>query len=504
MTKKLPPHVTRLKNGKIRVRYKKSQKFPYEYDSTFDDVETAIQENEKFLAKAKLNLLSANGNKNIGFADFCDYYLEWFKNKPKRPSPNTIKGYKSKINQLILIFKNQKIQEITTYQIELALAKEKNRIKCSNGATTKDKISDHTLHHEFTMLRILFNKATSWGFIDSNPMKGVEEPTFTEKKIIVPEYEELDNIKAKIYTCPIRERCQYLLTLFTGIREEEVCGLHIEDFNEQEQYVAVNRAVVWDDEAKEFIEDRTKSQASIRKIPLPNEFFKVLHEYYIFRKNFIEILNSKTNGNYKEIPNVFLNKDGHFYRPHRINTTWREFARKNEINLPFHGLRHYYLTNQMNYNPNLSPRDVQELAGHSNINTTYKYVHSSERRIQNNATNIFNKFSKEELYKNGKDILTIPISHIATIILGNLKLSNIEDLQITLSELNNEKVDFFNISELMENSKNYLLANYPSLNRIEKYNYINVEDKDIVDNIIQEFGRDFKIEKKEKENEFIL
>ena len=501
MAKKLPPHVTRLKNGKIRVRYKKTQKFPYEYDSTFDDVETAIQENEKFLAKAKLNLLSVNGNKNIGFADFCNYYLDWFKNKPKRPSPNTIKGYRSKINQLILLLKNQKIQDITTYQLEMLLAKEKNRVKSSNGATPNDKISDHTLHHEFTMLRILFNKATSWGFIESNPMKGVEEPTFEEKQIVVPEYEELDDIKAKIYCCPIRERCQFLLTLFTGIREEEVCGLHMDDFNKEEQYVAINRAVVWDDEEKKFIEDRTKSQSSVRKIPLPAEFFDVLKEYYFYRKAFIDYLKSKSNGSYKEIPNVFLNKDGHFYRPHRINVTWRKFSKENELNLTFHGLRHYYLTNQMNYNKNLSPRDVQELAGHSNINTTYKYVHSSERRIQNNATNIFNKFSKEELYKNGEDILTIPMSHIATIILGNLKLSNIEDLQITLSELNNKEVNFFNISELMENSKNYILANYPSLGRIEKYKYTNIEEKDIVDNIIKEFGKDFKIE---KENEFVL
>lgn len=497
MAKKLPAHIYQV-NGKYRVRYRKSQKIPYDYDEYFDTLEEAINSNEVFLAKVKLNMLSNNNIKSIGFSDFCNYYLEWLKNKPKRPSPNTIRGYVSKINRLKIIFKNQNIQEINTYQIELALAREKNRIKYSNGATTKDKISDHTLHHEFTMLRILFNKATSWGFIDKSPLIGVEEPTFTEKKIIVPEYEELEDIKAKIYCCPIRERCQFLLTLFTGIREEEVCGLHLEDFNEEEQYVAINRAVVWDNENKEFIEDKTKSQSSVRKIPLPSEFFEVLKEYNVYRKAFIDYLKSKSKGNYKEIPNVFLNKNGHFYRPHRLSETWKKFARENEIKLTFHGLRHYYLTNQMNYNPNLSPRDVQELAGHSNINTTYKYVHFSENRIQNNATSIFNRFSKEDLYKNdNNDTLTIPISHIASIILGNIKLSNIEDLQITLSELNNREVNFFNISELMENSKNYLLANYPSLSRIEKYNYMNIEEKNIVPCIQKEFGKEVEIAKEQ-------
>lgn len=494
MVKKLPDHIYKV-NGSFRVRYRKSNKIPFDFDEYYDSLEQAICGKEEFLAKAKLNLLTPNNTKHIGFSNFCDYYLDWFKSKPKQPSKNTISGYQSKIYRLKILFKNQDITEINSYQIEMILAKEKNRIKYSNGAKTKDKISEHTLHHEFTMLRILFNKAYSWGFIDKNPMRGVEEPTFKEKKIIVPEYEELDSIKAKIYNCKIRERCQFLLTLFTGIREEEVCGLHLDDFNEQDEYVSINRAVVWDNDKKKFIEDRTKSQSSVRKIPLPSEFFEVLKEYYIFRNSFIEYLKYKTNGNYQEIPNVFLNKDGHFYRPHRLSETWKSFAVKNDISLTFHGLRHYYLTNQMNYNDNLSPRDVHELAGHSIINTTYKYVHSSEVRIKNNATKIFKKFSKDDLYKNGEDVLVIPISHIATIILGNTKLSKVEDLQITLCELNNCDVNFFNISEVLENSRNYLLDNYPSLARIEKYNYINIKEEDIVSKLEMEFGVNFEIEK---------
>lgn len=494
MVKKLPSHIYQV-NGRFRVRYRKSNKIPFDFDEYYDNLEDAIEGKEQFLAKAKLNLLTPNKTKHIGFSDFCDYYLDWFKNKPKRPSKNTINGYISKINLLKILFKNQDITEINSYQIEMILAKEKNRVKYSNGAKTKDKISEHTLHHEFTMLRILFNKAYNWNFIDKNPMVGVEEPTFKEKQIIVPEYEELDIIKAKIYTCKTRERCQFLLTLFTGIREEEVCGLHIDDFNETEGYVFINRAVVFDSDKKEFVEDKTKSQTSNRKIPLPPEFFIVLKEYYVYRNSFIEYLKYKTNGTYKEIPNVFLNKDGHFYRPHRLSETWKAFAVKNDISLTFHGLRHYYLTNQMNYNENLSPRDVQELAGHSNINTTYKYVHSSEIRIKNNATNIFKKFSKDDLYKNGYDSLLIPISHIATIILGNTKISKIEDLQITLSELNNCEVDFFNISEVLEKSKSYLLDNYPALARIEKYNYINIKEDEIVNKLAIEFGNNFEIEK---------
>ena len=40
-----------------------------------------------------------------------------------------------------------------------------------------------------------------------------------------------------------------------------------------------------------------------------------------------------------------------------------------------------------------------------------------------------------------------------------------EDLQITLSELSDDKVDLFNISTVMEKCKEYLENNYPSLKK---------------------------------------
>ena len=59
----------------------------------------------------------------------------------------------------------------------------------------------------------------------------------------------------------------------------------------------------------------------------------------------------------------------------------------------------------MNYNDKLSARDVQELAGHANLNTTFGYVHPSKERINKHAASLFNTFSRDEIYKNGEDIL---------------------------------------------------------------------------------------------------
>lgn len=140
--KNLPPHVTKLSNGKTRVRYRKTNKYPFEYNKIFDNEEEALKANEEYLAKLTLNLVQPNSIKKIGFSDFCDYYINWYINKAKKPSHNTIKGYISKINHLKTIFKNQNINEIAAYQIEMVLSQEKNRTKISNGSNKNDKIND--------------------------------------------------------------------------------------------------------------------------------------------------------------------------------------------------------------------------------------------------------------------------------------------------------------------------------------------------------------------------
>lgn len=497
MPKRLPPHITKNKTGTYRVRYKKTEKYPIEFDKSFDNIDEAIKANNEYLAKIALNIYNKNSKDDIGFANFCDQVLIYYRNKPKKPSQNTIAFYKKYMNVLKPYFENRNLRSITVLDIENFLANEMKRPNYSNGAEKGDLISSHTLHHEYTVLRMILNKAVKWGFIEYNPINAVEEPEFTEKEIEVPEYELRYEIEAKILTAPIEDRCMYLLGFYAGMREEEVCGVHLEDIDRTNSCVYVRHAIVQNEETGEYIEDKVKSKGSVRTIPLPKQFFVEYDKYLVYRRKLVEMLKLKTNGKYKEINNVFLNKDGHFFRPHTLSAKWRKFRKQDDIsiNLTFHGLRHYYLTNQMNYNDELSDRDVQDLAGHADIKTTYKYVHPSKNKIKKNATNIFHQFSKEDLYKNGTDVLTLPIEHVATIILGDPKYSKMDELQISLSELSDEEVNLFNISKVMQNVKENLEDNYPMLKRLEKYKYTNIDEKEIIDHIKKEFGKEFEIQK---------
>jgi len=310
----------------------------------------------------------------------------------------------------------------------------------------------------------------------------------------VAEYDELEEIESKIMKAPlIRDRFMFLLVFYTGMRAEEVAGVHLENFDRKKSTVKVETVIVRNDDTGEYEEASPKSEAGEREIPIPSSFFDVLDEYLKYRDRQIAHLIEKSNGKYEPKGTLLLNRDGDFYRPNRVSRKWGIYKKKVGIDMTLHGLRHYYITNQMNYNPDLSPSDVQELAGHSDIKTTYGYVHPSRDRINNNATNIYERFGREQLYRNGGNTLTIPIEHIATIILGNPDYSRVDDLKVTLSELSKRDVDFFNISEIMLGCKNYLEAHYPSLSRIEKYNYTKKTRLEIIKDMKKEFGNDFII-----------
>ena len=490
--KKLPPHVTKTRDGKFRVRYQRSKKYPIEYDKIFDKEVEAIKANDEYLAKNTLKLHKQI--KHMGFSEFCDYYLDWFRTKPKKPKPRTIKSYKQYINVLKIAFGNPDINDMDTVFISNVLDRESNRSKRGNGAQAGGTISSNTLHHEYSMLSILFNKMYKWGFISVNPMNEIEAPEIDAKEIEVAEFSELAEIEAKMMTAPIRERCQFLLALFTGMRQEEVAGLHMNrDFNFDILEVSVN-TVISQNEDGDYLETKPKSKKSIRRIPFPESFVSVFKEYVEYRKQYVAYLKMK-NPSYQELPNLFLNKDGHFYRPCRIGRKWKAFREKPEINIDmtYHQLRHYYISNQMNFNNDLTEEEIQALAGHADIRTTRHYVHASKKRINQNATNIFSKFSKDSLFKDVDGSMSIPIAHVASIVLGNPELANIEELKITLETISNKTIDFFNISDVIDECKQFIISKSPAMERLLQYKFTQESNERILSSIKNQFGKYLKL-----------
>lgn len=491
MDKKLPSHITLTPDGKYRVRYQKSKKYPIPFDKVFDTLEEAIKAKEEYLAKNTLKMLRKT--KRMGFSDFCDYYLDWL--RTTNAAPGTIRSYKKYCNTLKIAIGNPDITEMDCHFISNILVMESKREKRGNGKKQGGVITANTLHHEYSMLNILFNKMFTWHFISENPMTEIDEPKFEVKPIEVPEYEELESIEAKIMSVEnIRNKLQFLIGLYTGEREEEVAGINMDNDIDRENCTFTVTKVIVQNEDGEFVEADPKSKTSKRKLPFPPSLLPILDQYMIYRESIVNIIKSR-NLNYIDNRKLFINKEGDFYRPYRISREFSKFAKNNDIDLTFHGLRHYYITNQINFNPDLTDRDVQELAGHADLRTTQRYNHPSKKRINNNAVNIFNKFDINSIFKNGYDVFTIPIEHIASIIIGKSELSNVSDLKITLEVVSNEKVDYSNISNIIEKCKSLIISKYPALERLTQYKYGNYTNEEILEKIKKQFGKEVQIKK---------
>jgi len=100
----------------------------------------------------------------------------------------------------------------------------------------------------------------------------------------VAEYDELEEIESKIMKAPlIRDRFMFLLVFYTGMRAEEVAGVHLENFDRKKSTVKVETVIVRNDDTGEYEEASPKSEAGEREIPIPSSFFDVLDEYLKYR-----------------------------------------------------------------------------------------------------------------------------------------------------------------------------------------------------------------------------
>ena len=176
---------------------------------------------------------------------------------------------------------------------------------------------------------------------------------------------------------------------------------------------------------------------------------------------------------------------------------WVDFRKKYPLkNVSLHGLRHSYCSMQMNENDDLSPSDVAELMGHTQLNTTYKYTHSNKDHSKE-AISVW-KTSKDE------NSNVFDFGQIVSICTGrkyssSKKINDILDFIVPDSSIST--------SEKVKIAKNQILLQYPELKYLKDdgLNVNNVWDW-LYDNI-EIYGNRFEVEKvsvEEKENNVFI
>jgi integrase len=280
----------------------------------------------------------AIGGRSQKLQEFVNYYLEECCQPPKK----TLKNYrleKTRLKHISEFLQSQGCSLLSHITIRHAE-------KLINHLTSEGK-SPKTVNHYIGHLKTALNVAIQWGYLRDNPLRNLKPLKVMNVRAV--RAFTIDEIK-KLLSVADEEASAYIKLLFyTGLRLSEMANLRFSDID-------FDRRVLTVQASGEF----SPKSRRIRHIPLSIEA--------------VEFLKSlPRNGEY-----VFSSPNGskRYKRPNNYTREIRkviEAAGLYEPGIGPHAIRHTYIS--LLCSAGAAPTVVQELAGHSDIHTTMKYVH---------------------------------------------------------------------------------------------------------------------------------
>ncbi|MCM1220269.1 MAG: site-specific integrase [Lachnospiraceae bacterium] len=158
-----------------------------------------------------------------------------------------------------------------------------------------------------------------------------------------------------------------LLSLYTGLRIGEICGLKWGDIDFEKSILTVRRTVqrIRTADGTEIHVGTPKSRSSQRSVPVPAFIMNILRDF-------------RDDGNYS-----ILSGSAKITEPRTLQRRFRSLLKKAGLpSINYHGLRHIFATNCVRLG--FDVKTLSEILGHASVETTLnRYVHSSmERKVQ--------------------------------------------------------------------------------------------------------------------------
>lgn len=156
-----------------------------------------------------------------------------------------------------------------------------------------------------------------------------------------------------------------LICLNTGLRIGEICALKWKNIDLEKRVIHIKKTLqrVYTLEKKtEVIIDRSKTESSIRDIPMSDKIYNILKKEY----------------NKQNPENFFLTgKDKKYIEPRNYQNIFKKILRDSKVKeYNFHVLRHTFATNCIKVGMDI--KSLSEILGHSSVDVTLnRYVHSS-------------------------------------------------------------------------------------------------------------------------------
>lgn len=343
-------------------------------------INEANQKADKYMNDIKNGLV--NNFEYVTINDLMHTWLFDFLHNSSKIKPSTFQRYEGIYRNYI---KKSSIAGLRAYTFTtLQLQKFYNKLS--------DTCSYSQLKTLNTVLKVFFNWCIDQGYILKNPclkidLKGnkTEIISAEKKDVEILTEKEIKIIKEYIHDTDFE--LLFLLDLATGLRQGELLALDWEHIDLKNKTIRIEKSVkevyVYDDDEHKHIEtifQTPKTLNSFRTVTVPNVIIDVL----------------KKEKSQKGL--LFHDVEGNALKGKNISTKWRKILK--DCNIPhkkFHSIRHTYAS--MLLKNGVDVETVAELMGHSAINITQIYLHSSSKQKQKSVNKLNNLLKTNVIIK---------------------------------------------------------------------------------------------------------
>lgn len=298
-----------------------------------------------------------------------ELYLNYLKEQ-KNYSENTIDSYKRDIDMFMMFAKDEgfNLKTIDTNLIRNFLRRE-----------TEKGISKRSNQRRIIAMRRYCEWLLKYRYISYNPFITIKAPKHDSKLPDFLHEEEVDMLieadaKREDFLAK-RDHAIIILLYTSGLRVSELVGLKLQDINLRHRTMRII--------------GKGKKE---RIVPFSNTALDAINDYLNNCRNLI------LTKNHIEVPTnaLFINNTGQQLTTRGVQYILKRIEEKTGVSLELHPhkMRHTFATHLLEKGADL--RTIQEILGHTSLETTQVYTHVTTSKMMETYKNAFPRAKKEK------------------------------------------------------------------------------------------------------------
>ncbi len=223
-------------------------------------------------------------------------------------------------------------------------------------------LSSTTINYHHRIMRSIFGDAVKWKKLRSNPCEGVSPPRKNKFRATILTPDQLNKVLDYLRDSPIY--ISILLSLLTGMRRGETCGLHWSDIDFNKKVIFIKYSM-HREKGKGVEEGDTKSGKD-KIVPMSKLLIKELQAHQELQAKWKEVAKES----YKDEDLVVCWQDGRRMDPDMVTKKYNKALDKLELprETRTHDLRHFHANALLDLGADI--KDVSEELGHSSVSIT--------------------------------------------------------------------------------------------------------------------------------------